>query len=247
MREDMFKIIVERPRSGSRHAPAAKLRKDRHPGRSHVGHKRMAGEQGYTKYLNENLSPLKRYLHKQVGRKWDKVFSEICEHLDTGSTVKMHVREHIDDFIVTKVSYDRKGRWLSAGSHWHSHCEPSAWSQDLYVDPCDGIIKRTADLCEKLGVPRWKDRWRRRKKKLWRPFLKKLSETEYLVKLDGIWFKIWLDKSPRCNMDLFLADLRTSAWRSHALWAVVQKDQLSGKALRKLGLENGDPEEETGA
>jgi len=113
MRADMFKIIVERPRWASRHAPAVKLKKDTNFDRKFVGHKRHALEVApYTKSLNENLAPLKRYLQKQRGRRWDDVFSEICKHLDTTSTVKMHVREHIEDFIVVRISVDRNGRWL---------------------------------------------------------------------------------------------------------------------------------------
>ena len=87
MREDMFKVIVERPRWGSRHAARSKLRYDKVPDRKHATGRRMVLEsEGWTKCLNENLAPLKRYLSKQVGRPWDKVYSEICEHLDTSST-----------------------------------------------------------------------------------------------------------------------------------------------------------------
>jgi len=93
MREDMFKVIVERPRRGRSWAKKTKLRYLKEDdGRSRVSGKRIAIEGGRRKWLNENLAPLKRYLFKQRGRKWDDVFSEICDHLDTGSTVKMHVR-----------------------------------------------------------------------------------------------------------------------------------------------------------
>ncbi len=44
MRADMFKVIVERPRWGSRGAPSPKLRKDKDP-RKQIGLKRHAGEQ----------------------------------------------------------------------------------------------------------------------------------------------------------------------------------------------------------
>ncbi len=104
MRADMFKVIVERPRWGASHAPAVKLKKDKNVDRKFVGHKRHAWEEAaYTKSLNENLAPLKRFLQKQRGRLWNDVFSEICERLDTGSTVKMHVREHIEDLIMVRI------------------------------------------------------------------------------------------------------------------------------------------------
>ena len=91
MREDMFKVIVERPRQSWGKPLKTKIRyvKD---GRHRITGRRIACEHGDQKWLNENLAPLKRYLFKQRGRKWDDVFSEICARLDTGSTVKMHVR-----------------------------------------------------------------------------------------------------------------------------------------------------------
>ena len=34
---------------------------------------------------------------------WNKVFSEICARIDGRNTVQRHIRQHIDDFIATKV------------------------------------------------------------------------------------------------------------------------------------------------
>ena len=117
MREDMFKVIVERPRTGRSWATKSKLRYDKCEGRRRVsGHRLVMEHSGNTKHLNENLAPLKRYLHKQVGRRWDDVFSDICQHLDTGSTVKMHVREHLDDFVLRKVRRNEDGVLMS--THW---------------------------------------------------------------------------------------------------------------------------------
>ncbi|MFD2138438.1 hypothetical protein ACFSLT_30010 [Novosphingobium resinovorum] len=56
-----------------------------------------------------------RYLRRQRGRRWDAVFSEICAKLDTGSTVKMHVREHVEDFVLTRISIRRYGEWMFEG------------------------------------------------------------------------------------------------------------------------------------
>ena len=104
MRKDLFKVIVEQPRRGVRTAHRVKSRLDRSPDRIKIGMKRSAWEQkGTIKLLNENLAPLQRYLRKQLGRPWDKVYSEICARLDTRSTVKQHVRDHLEDLIVLKA------------------------------------------------------------------------------------------------------------------------------------------------
>src|SRR5262245_8889655 len=72
MRDDMAKVIVERPRKKgcSSKKPKGYLRRLRSYGEdgppSREGIK--ARWQGRTKYLNEHLGPLRRYLDRQVGR-----------------------------------------------------------------------------------------------------------------------------------------------------------------------------------
>lgn len=65
MRADMNKVIVERPRGG-RGYPQRSERFARNvedwPSRARKCHYK-------TKYLNENLAPLKRYLRSQVGHR----------------------------------------------------------------------------------------------------------------------------------------------------------------------------------
>src|SRR5262245_20037141 len=99
MRSDMQKIIVERPRLGSSRpnrknggrllagqigsALAAPEDYDSGPAR--------ASSRRHEKWLNENLQPLYRYLRGQIGRPWDKVYSEIRRNLDTRSALGLHV------------------------------------------------------------------------------------------------------------------------------------------------------------
>jgi len=106
MREDMAKVIVERPR----HKGSAWARPK--------GYKRQLARYGEDapnregikfcwgngkKWLNEHLGPLRRYLNSQVGRPWNKVFSEICAHIDRDSAVQDHVRDHIAEYVATNV------------------------------------------------------------------------------------------------------------------------------------------------
>ena len=140
MRADMFKVIVERPRWGSRGAPSPKLRKDKDP-RKQIGLKRHAGEQKhYRKSLNENLAPLVRFIGRQVGRRWDDVHAEICETLDTGSAVKMHVCQHLPDFVLFRIARGRHGELLHEGRVLLPHQHNAAWPE-FYVDPDDGLLK----------------------------------------------------------------------------------------------------------
>ena len=245
MREDMFKVIVERPRWGSRHATKTKLRYDKCEGRSRVTGRRLASETGYRKNLNENLAPLKRYLHKQVGRRWDDVFSEICQHLDTGSTVKMHVREHLDDFVDRHVRRKADGElWTVQG--WGGETKLINQWVELYVDPDDGRIKETRALCKKHGVLFARNRWRRDKRLKSKPdaFIKKAGHLQWFVRLDGVWYLVQLSKEPRCAHGHGMSDgslhkqLEAHKWRLHERWLVVYKKQLSGKELKSQNLSN---------
>lgn len=253
MREDMFKVIVERPRSGRSWATKSKLRYDKCEDRTRVSGKRIVYEHsGNTKHLNENLAPLKRFLHKQAGRKWNDVFSEICKHLDTGSTVKMHVREHIDDFVKRDIWYDKNGTLRSVG-HWRGSGTASSWWTELYVDPADGVLKRTADLCQQLGVSYARTHYKKNRKKAPHPNLQRLTATTYNVKLKGIWYYIEVEGPVETTFghslprDAFYKDLISENWRYHLIWKVVKKVQLSKKALSKNGLVNSENEGRGGA
>lgn len=248
MREDMFKVIVERPRWGSRHGVRSKLRYDKVPGRKKATGRRMVLEsEGWTKCLNENLAPLKRYLHKQVGRPWNKVYSEISEHLDTGSTVKQHVRDHLTDFILTDVTVARDGSFM-ASNHWGRPMAPDHWWAKLYVDPNDGLIKRTDKLCRKLGLRHYRDKLRTDRKRRVQGErehnLRTLAETRFLVKLKGCWFQVDTDHVPTDRFDRHLVgrDLLEQLSVTHrddpTTWRIIAKHQLSKKELKAQKLSN---------
>src|SRR5579864_3174383 len=136
MRSDMAKVIVERPRwkprSDRRGRPVAI---DDMP--SHEGMRRPHALRGDRKQLNENLQPLKRYLERQVGRPWRKVYAEISQNLRVTSTVQQHVRDHLGDFVAVKPR--RVNRWRHRADPW--------W-QPFYVDPVSGLLCRTDQLPE---------------------------------------------------------------------------------------------------
>ena len=127
MRADMAKVIVERPRKKgcAWHKPKGYQRRlrrygeDGPPAREGI----KACWQGRTKYLNEHLGPLRRYLDKQVGRPWDKVFSEICAHIDRGSAVQDHVRDHVEDYVTVHVILV-DGVPCSGGGDWRQYGRP---------------------------------------------------------------------------------------------------------------------------
>src|ERR1700736_4474108 len=116
MRSDMARVIVERPRikaHGSNKGRAVDW--DDMP--SHEGMRRARALRGDRRQLNENLAPLRRYLERQVGRPWDKVYSEISRHLRVDNAVQQHVRDHLRDFVAVKPRYVNQA-WFSRAGLW---------------------------------------------------------------------------------------------------------------------------------
>ena len=231
MREDMFKVIVERPRRGAR----LRLNRARLDGAddlpARIGMKRLRAINGTkSKSLNENLKPLKRYLMKQANRPWDKVYMEICAHLDADSTVKQHVRDHLEDFVATNIVVGRDGAWMAAEKGWFG--PQKLWRQPLYVDPIDGILKLSARRWKKLGVEPRRWRWRRPADD---PNIILLSDDVQLRRIAGLWFEIGFGD----------VGLQESAFDVLKRSPVVgpgryarSKRQLSSDELRARGLAN---------
>jgi hypothetical protein len=146
MRPDMAKVIVERPRYGSRTrgTPKGYRRTLQRLGDEGLPHREgiKRRHKGNTKSLNEHLGPLRRYLDAQVGRPWDKVFSEICAHIDRASAVQDHVRDHVADYVATHVilidgiPYSNAGDWTHGRPLRQTH-----WAR-WYVCPRTGMLRR---------------------------------------------------------------------------------------------------------
>jgi len=141
MRPDMHKVIVERPRRGSRGPFRAAV------GRRNTPLEELPSKEGLQRRylgrdlraLNENLAPLKRFLRKQVGRPWNKVYSEISARLRSTSAVQQHVRDHVWDYVERNALIGRDG----VVYHHPRFGPPDPWPLrpgDLYVHPKTGIL-----------------------------------------------------------------------------------------------------------
>ncbi len=191
MRADMAKVIVERPRVGSRlrgkpkgyRRSLQRLAEGEEPTRE--GIKRRCG--GGRKFLNEHLGPLRRYLNRQVGRPWDKVFSEICARIDRASAVQDHVRDHVADYVATRVFLidgipcdGEGGRTYGKPLH---ECHYRRW----YVCPRTGLLRRVKVVNRK--------RKRQPKAESPPPYIR-VSDTLQCRFLEGAWHLVTLQPLP---------------------------------------------------
>jgi hypothetical protein len=201
----MARVIVERPRLGGGRTRKGRARYlDDLP--KHEGMRRAHLRWGDRKTLNENLAPLRRYLERQVGRPWNKVYSEIAQHLRVDSAVQQHVRNHLPDFVAVKPRRISR-RWYfaddgSARGAW-------LWSQRLYVDPKDGLLKRTDRLPEVRAARRACQR------KPQPPEQIALAADRELRRIDGLWYEVTLAALPEPEYREFV-EARKLALKGHS-------------------------------
>lgn len=197
MRKDMSKVIVERPRVGR---AAAGLR----PGRTRAlvdddgepirakGAREPKGREQKTKHFNETLNPLKRYLASNVGRPWNKVYSEISEHLKPTSTVQQHVRDHLQDFVATKTSM-KAGSVMVTPRFGGERALQDDWCL-YYVHPRTGLLRKN----EKYK--RFSSRQREARKTQEAERAKRMriidAKTQLHLLEDGAWWEVKLAKIP---------------------------------------------------
>jgi hypothetical protein len=173
MRPDMAKVIVERPRYGSGLPTKGKgynRRTTRCAWEDQPKREGMKVRSSRGKSLNEHLAPLRRYLTKQVGRPWDKIFADVCRFLDRNSAVQDHVRDHLDDYVATCVI-------VHDGQLCQGNGNRIGWPLNslFYVCPRTGILKRNPNYSRwYFGPP----------EKLTIRFL---DPGAALVRKDGVW------------------------------------------------------------
>jgi hypothetical protein len=158
--------------------------------------------------FSENLAPLYRFLEAQVGRPWDKVYSEIRAQVNADSAVQYHILQHLYDRLIVEV-------WRGAdGQLWHrqwgEHRPLSDyWRARLYVCPDTGLIRRIKRRREALPDQKTPDH------------LPATSDDHEYRDLNGQWYEVWWGT---INQD--------GTW----VRAIVRKRQLGYKELRKLSL-----------
>lgn len=208
MREDMSRVIVERPRRGG-----GRGRKGRT-----VALEDLPKQQGMRrchsdrKELNENLSPLRRYLERQVDRPWNKVYAEISRYLRPDNTVQQHVRDHVADFVAVKPR-----RRLVRGH------DDRLWFEPLYVDPNNGLLKRT----DRLPEAKAKALRRARKAPHARPDRIILTPGLELRRINGLWFEVTMAALPapeyRAYRELRRVPLKYSGARTVEIEITVRR------------------------
>ena len=146
MRDDMAKVVTERPRRG--HQNRSKKTTGRRiasydPQRDYDEPNRLPiarGRQyGYNcKEFSDLINPLRRYLRSCIGRPWNKVHSELSDKLDRRSLSGLHIWNHVRWEIETDC-YIGEDRLAYSNDRTHGLSEYPI--EGLYVHPKTGLIR----------------------------------------------------------------------------------------------------------
>lgn len=244
MRSDMSEVIIERPRINCARGGRLKGRRAElariHPELSPRTEPMSIGRG--TKYLNENLAPLRRFLERCVGRPWSSVRSEMCAHIAVTSAVQKHILDHVKEMVeVNPLMIDGLPHEPTASGSQRDRYNPLTYGRwrGFYVCPRTGILRkappRARDVKPRPDEPR------------------DLGEMAEARKIDGIWYAITFAKVPtaldeqRDCYDILLkgrlSERRMFDWSgglrkmygSTERYAIAKR-QLSTRELRAHGL-----------
>lgn len=224
MRKDMAKVIVERPRRGGNWAH----KKGRAPQDADL----LVSKEGMRaphvrhwggKELNENLAPLRRFLMSRVGQPWDKVYGEISENLKITSAVQQHVRDHVQDFVITRVRVDDEGQLWGVSYGAPYRIGEGWWRRELYVDPRDGILKRTPDQPKLMS-------YKERREAHFAETHRAVDDTHELRKHKGVWYWCEVARMQRGEWVNYVdptTGLPRNRWVGKTYWDVLLNDYVS--------------------
>lgn len=184
MREDLAKCTTERERAGAR----GKCFKTKYRGKVKIvpdadcdyldeygGFRSSARHRHWeSKSLTDVLNPLLGNIRKNVGRPWDKVYSEFCAVLDRRGVSGFHIWTHLMQYVTIHT-------YLESGKVYEQKRFGGAIEVDgFYVHPVNGL------LCYKEP-----DRsWRKRRKEVKPPEIPVPEMDGWFYKQFGeLWFR----------------------------------------------------------
>lgn len=184
MRKDMTKVIAERPRAGSSVrlkvgviARSQRTSIEELPGREPMS---ASWHNGWDDMTRTHRTPVERFLRKQVGRRWDEVYSEVCAVAPKGTKAGQRLREVVANAVETSVFMDGED----------IRCKWGYVVGDLFVHPQTGI----------LSLPESKrKRYRYQPKRDWEVVHAPAhggADAHCFVKVDGIWYRVRLVPLP---------------------------------------------------
>lgn len=191
MRPDFNKLLVERERVGHS-MDYGMTRKSKRLNEADVlqiggrqGMRKRHKLSGEYKSFNENLNPLKGFLHSKIGKKWDKTYSELRKTFDARSVINQHILEHLFDYVdVNAVIIDGKIMTMSGRYNPRGYVPIKQSYSDYYVCPKDGTLKKSNKQPRRSIIKQAEADKVREEAKVFRV----LDDKTHLRFMDGLWY-----------------------------------------------------------
>jgi hypothetical protein len=139
MRADMHKVVVERERYGSSRTNRKwGQRLTFVPDADYDDQPKFVSSARRRQYCNDPksfrdlLGPLEGFLRSNLGRPWDKVFSELRQGLDVRKVTGRHIFEHLKWMVETDCWIGADGKAQAPLNGW--------WVGGFYVNPRTGLL-----------------------------------------------------------------------------------------------------------
>jgi|GEM_PF-1386452 len=182
MRSDMAKVVVEQPRYGSRERSLKTARKIR-PVEVHEDFDSgpvRAPARRWGKEFGEHLTPLWRFLRKNLGRPWDKVYSEIRSQLDGRSVTGQHVLDHLRWEVETEC-------FLVEGKVMRNGWRGPTTVYGFYVHPKTGILREG---------PTYRPPYLRPGRK-WEVLFVEAADGRLFQRIKQVWYRVGYGEHPQ--------------------------------------------------
>jgi hypothetical protein len=135
-----------------------------------------------SKVLGENLAPLYRFLDKQVGRPWDKVYSEIREQVSANSATQIHILEHAETHV---RGFQETLIIKEDGKIYNGNYGYELSNDELYIHPETKILCRYKTDKKKYLYKFWQNVHNVKEKDIL-----KIEDCIYFAKMNGTWYEI---------------------------------------------------------
>ncbi len=223
----MNKVVTEKPRSGGRiKAPKGEKRQlakfgEDQPKREKIRQKWKRA--GWEKEFTDVIGPLYGYLKKQVGRPWNKVYSELSKILPKGSVQNNHIYTHVFQIVEKDVEMVDGIPCYKAVRFYRDRygvpIESSGNTDSLFIHPVTGILCKAKRKRKKKYTPQ-----------KWLPGIQVYQGLQYHKLQDG-WYEV---KVKRFLPGVMEGSLKFEAWSNNIEDPILDRHYKNIETLIKI-------------
>jgi hypothetical protein len=167
------------------------------------------------KHFNENLNPLKSWIHSGLGKNWNKYYGELRKTFDARKVINAHILEHLFQYVEIHTHVGEKGAVMFMDTRYTNKGEQpiSKCYKDYYVCPKSGVLRKTHKE-PRRSVIKQKEADKLKEQLAIRRVIDAGNE---LHLIDGVWFHLTVKSVPLSTV-VYLRPLGVTEFKvGHAL------------------------------